>query len=195
MKSTDVIGHPGERRLHCRQTATRRPHRRPHRHTAARVVAIAEPARTPALTPTDLPPSPATPSPPDSSVRVRSVHELFRRLAHSTAYIIGTPAAFMVAIGSLVIWALTGPAFGYSDTWQLIINTGTTIVTFLVVFMIQNTQNRDSQAIHVKLDELIRATKTARNTIINIEDVPDAELARLRREMRDVCTERSEPLS
>jgi low affinity Fe/Cu permease len=87
------------------------------------------------------------------------------------------------------VWAVCGPAFHYSDTWQLVINTGTTVVTFLVVFMIQNTQNRDSRAIHLKLDELIRAVDAARNRMVDIEDLPDEDLARLAREFRRFRTE------
>jgi low affinity Fe/Cu permease len=147
-----------------------------------------------------LPASPATLTPrrplpmDDTSVRTfGSLHELFRRLAHTTAYIIGTPVAFMIAMVTIIAWALSGPVFHYSDTWQLVINTGTTIVTFLVVFMIQNTQNRDSQAIHLKLDELIRSVATARNALVDVEDRPDAELARLQREMREACDEPDAP--
>ena len=86
----------------------------------------------------------------------------------------------MLAMLVIVAWAVTGPLFHYSDTWQLVINTGTTIVTFLMVFLIQNTQNRDSQAIHVKLDELIRAKKGARNSLLNLDDLSDEELEQLR---------------
>ncbi|HET9623298.1 MAG TPA: low affinity iron permease family protein [Kofleriaceae bacterium] len=127
---------------------------------------------------------------PRETCEPAAAHELFRRLAHTTAYLIGTPVAFMIAVLAIVLWAVTGPLFHFSDTWQLIINTGTTVVTFLVVFMIQNTQNRDSKAMHLKLDELIRAVKTARNAMVNIEDLPDAEIARLQREMRAVCSKR-----
>jgi low affinity Fe/Cu permease len=90
----------------------------------------------------------------------------------------------------IIAWAACGPAFHYSDTWQLIINTGTTVVTFLVVFMIQNTQNRDSRAIHLKLDELIRAVAAARNRLVDLEELPDEELSRLAREFRRL---RSQP--
>ncbi|HEX8113784.1 MAG TPA: low affinity iron permease family protein [Kofleriaceae bacterium] len=113
-----------------------------------------------------------------------TVHGAFRKVAHATACAIGSPYAFAAAVMVVVVWAVCGPAFHYSDTWQLVINTGTTIVTFLVVFMIQNTQNRDSRAIHLKLDELIRAVESARNRLVDVEDLPDEELARLAREFQ-----------
>jgi low affinity Fe/Cu permease len=113
-----------------------------------------------------------------------TLRDAFRTAAHATASAIGSPYAFAVAVLAIVIWAACGPAFHYSDTWQLVINTGTTVVTFLVVFMIQNTQNRDSRAIHLKLDELIRAVDAARNRLVDIEDLPDEELARLAREFQ-----------
>ena len=118
-----------------------------------------------------------------------TVRDAFRSIAHATACAIGSPYAFAIAVLVVVVWAVTGPAFDYSDTWQLIINTGTTVVTFLVVFMIQNTQNRDSRAIHLKLDELIRALDTARNRMVDIEDVSDEELAELAKEFRRVRDE------
>jgi low affinity Fe/Cu permease len=91
----------------------------------------------------------------------------------------GTQWAFAIALGVILVWAVTGPLFGFSDTWQLIINTGTTIVTFLMVFLIQNTQNRDAKAIHLKLDELIRSVKEARDSMLNLEDLSDEELETL----------------
>jgi low affinity Fe/Cu permease len=103
----------------------------------------------------------------------------FTRLAKWTAHVAGRPAAFLTATLVVIVWAVTGPMFHYSDTWQLVINTGTTIATFLMVFLIQNTQNRDSQAIHVKLDELIRAMRGARNSLLNLDDLTDEELAQL----------------
>ncbi len=109
-------------------------------------------------------------------------HEFFRHAARVTSNAIGTPIAFAIAVGSVVLWAVLGPVFHYSDSWQLVINTATTIITFLVVFMIQNTQNRDSKALHLKLDELIRAVAAARNRLVDIEDLPDEELARLEEE-------------
>src|SRR6201985_2664581 len=100
----------------------------------------------------------------------------FARLAVATSRISGRPATFLLAVAVVVVWAVTGPLFGFSDTWQLVINTGTTIVTFLMVFLIQATQNRDTLALQLKLDELILATKNARNQIAGIEDAPDDEI-------------------
>lgn len=97
---------------------------------------------------------------------------------------VGSPYAFLISIGIVVVWWTTGPIFNYSDTWQLVINTGTTIVTFLMVFLIQNTQNRDSKAIHLKLDELIRSVRSARNKLVNIEDLPDDVLESIHSEFR-----------
>jgi low affinity Fe/Cu permease len=119
------------------------------------------------------------------------IHGGFRRLAHHVSRAIGSPYAFAIAVSSVVIWALLGPAYHYSDTWQLVINTSTTIITFLVVFLIQNTQNRDSQAIHLKLDELIRAVEAARNNLVDLEDLPDEELAKLETEFRRLREVRS----
>ena len=95
----------------------------------------------------------------------------FSAFAKKTARASGNPIVFALAAGVVVLWLITGPLFGFSDTWQLIINTGTTIVTFLMVFLIQNTQNRDSEAMHIKLDELIRAVEGAHNALLNLEDL------------------------
>lgn len=92
----------------------------------------------------------------------------------------GRPVAFMIAVVVILAWVITGPIFGFSNTWQLVINTGTTIVTFLMVFLIQNTQNRDSEATQIKLDELIRAVKGAHNALLNLEELEDEELDRMR---------------
>jgi low affinity Fe/Cu permease len=100
--------------------------------------------------------------------------------------ILGAPAAFMVALGVVLVWMVTGPLFHYSDTWQLAINTGTTIVTFLMVFLIQNTQNRDAKALHLKLDELIRVNRHARNALIDLQDLTDSELQALEVEFRNL---------
>ena len=104
----------------------------------------------------------------------------FPRFAKATSRAAGRPMTFMLALSIVVVWALTGPIFGYSDTWQLVINTGTTIVTFLMVFLIQNTQNRDSEAMQVKVDELIRSTEGAHNALLDIEDLDEDEQDRLR---------------
>src|SRR5205814_4768739 len=103
----------------------------------------------------------------------------FRRFARKSSEVLGSPWAFISAIFIIAVWGLTGPAFHFSDTWQLIINTGTTIVTFLMVFLIQNTQNRDAKAVHLKLDELIRAIQGARNRLVDLEKLSDDELKKL----------------
>lgn len=108
------------------------------------------------------------------------MHEMFRKAAHVASEKFGSPWAFAGALGLIAAWAVSGPFLGFSTTWQLIINTATTILTFLMVFLIQNTQNRDAKAFHLKLDELIRAVKEARNDMIDLEDLSDEELARLR---------------
>lgn len=106
----------------------------------------------------------------------------FLRLAKRAAHAAGRPTAFVIAVAMLLAWAVSGPVFGFSDTWQLVVNTGTTIVTFLMVFLIQNTQNRDTAAIHIKLDELIRVNREARNALLNSEELTDEELDRIRAE-------------
>jgi len=104
----------------------------------------------------------------------------FMRFARWAARTSGRPAAFIAAITLILVWAVSGPLFDFSDTWQLVINTGTTIITFLMVFLIQNTQNRDTEALHLKMDELIRATSGAYNLLINLEEVDDEEMERFR---------------
>jgi low affinity Fe/Cu permease len=110
------------------------------------------------------------------------IRDAFGVFARKTSSVLGSAWAFVVAILVIVVWALTGPTFGYSDTWQLIINTGTTIVTFLMVFLIQNTQNRDAKAVHLKLDELIRALEPARNHLVDLEKLSDDDLKSLETE-------------
>jgi low affinity Fe/Cu permease len=108
----------------------------------------------------------------------------FSRFAHSVSLWTGHPAAFLLALAVVIVWIVTGPMFNYSDTWQLVINTGTTIVTFLMVFLIQNTQNRDTLAIQLKLSELVLAMKGAENKFAAIEDLSDEELEQLRNDCR-----------
>jgi low affinity Fe/Cu permease len=103
----------------------------------------------------------------------------FHTLAKNTAIWSGKPTAFLVALAIVLIWVVTGPLFNYSDTWQLVINTGTTIVTFLMVFLIQNSQNRDTKALQIKLDELIRVTEGAHTGLLGLEELTDEELARI----------------
>ena len=114
-------------------------------------------------------------------------HSLFATFARWTERQVGQSSTFVLAIAVVVIWAASGPIFSWSDTWQLIINTGTTIVTFLMVFVIQNTQSRDTRAIHAKLDELIRVTQDARNSLINIEDAPDAAVDQVKEAFADLA--------
>src|SRR5438034_3012388 len=112
--------------------------------------------------------------------------DAFRVFARRSSMVLGSAWVFASAILIIVIWGLTGPAFHYSDTWQLIINTGTTIVTFLMVFLIQNTQNRDAKAVHLKLDEIIRALNKARNELVDLEDLSDEELAKIEIQFRQL---------
>jgi low affinity Fe/Cu permease len=117
------------------------------------------------------------------------MHSFFRRFAHATAAAVGTPWAFFLALSAIAIWGLTGPPSNYSDRWQLVINTGTTIVTFLMVFLIQNTQNREARVTQLKLDELIRAVEQARNRLVAMEEMSDEELERLEQEFHQLHTE------
>jgi low affinity Fe/Cu permease len=118
-----------------------------------------------------------------NKVETRSpLHGAFRSCSQWLALTTGSPWAFTTAFLTIVVWALTGPLFHYSDTWQLVINTATTIVTFLMVFLLQNTQNRDTKAMHLKLDELLRGVKGARSSLINLETLSDDELERLQHE-------------
>jgi low affinity Fe/Cu permease len=108
-----------------------------------------------------------------------STSMMFSRFAIRVSDLVGSSAAFFMAVAVIAAWAITGPIFGYTDTWQLWINTGTTIVTFLMVFVIQHTQNRDSRSLHLKLDELLRAVRGARTEMMNLKDLSDDELRKL----------------
>lgn len=114
------------------------------------------------------------------------MNELFRRFAHRVSDATGRPWAFILAVTIIIVWAITGPIFQFSDSWQLVINTGTTIVTFLMVFLIQNTQNRDSKALHLKLDEIIRSLENARNNMIEVEELSDDDLAQVQEEFKQL---------
>jgi len=111
----------------------------------------------------------------------------FTRAAKLAARAAGRPITFMIALAIIVIWAITGPIFNFSDTWQLVINTSTTIITFLMVFLIQNTQNRDTEAIQIKLDELIRAVENAHNALLDLEELEDDELDAIRKDYLDLA--------
>jgi low affinity Fe/Cu permease len=120
----------------------------------------------------------------------RSLSDGFQGFATKSSYWVGSRWAFAVAVFAILLWAGTGPHFHYSDTWQLVVNTATTIVTFLMVFLIQNTQNRDARAIHLKLDEIIRAIRPANNNMINIEKLSDEELQVLAAQFEKIRTRR-----
>ncbi|CAN5720639.1 hypothetical protein BH09MYX1_BH09MYX1_00570 [soil metagenome] len=121
--------------------------------------------------------------------------DTFNRMARWAATAVGRPATFLLALLLVVVWGLTGPVFHFSETWQLVINTGTTIVTFLMVFLIQNTQNRDSHALHLKLDELIRASSQARNGLLALELMSDADMDKLQTEFESLRAKRASLLS
>jgi low affinity Fe/Cu permease len=124
----------------------------------------------------------AAQSPHGAEIHTRP--SVFHRIAHRTSQAMGTSIAFCIALAIVLVWGILGPFFHFSDTWQLAINTGTTIVTFLMVFLVQNTQNRDSAAIHLKLDELIVALDAARNQMVAVEDLDDASIRSLEGEFR-----------
>src|SRR5687768_17137560 len=113
----------------------------------------------------------------------------FTRLTKATAHASGRPATFIAAVSIIVVWAALGPMFGFSDTWQLVINTGTTIVTFVMVFLIQSTQNRDADAMQVKLDEIIRAIGNAKNELLDLEELEERDLLRIRKSYEDLARE------
>lgn len=134
----------------------------------------------------------ASPRNPETKGRL-GLRDMFRRFAAWTATMTGSPWAFVGSALIILIWAVSGPLYHFSDTWQLVINTGTTIVTFLMVFLIQNTQNRDGKAIQLKLDELIRAMQGARNRLVELEDCSDEELAKLKEEFARIRERASGP--
>lgn len=110
----------------------------------------------------------------------------FGRIARYASDALGTARAFAIAVAVVVVWGVSGPLFRFSDTWQLVINTGTTIVTFLMIFLVQHTQNRESRALHLKIDELLRSVKAARNSLIDLENCSDEEIADLERQFREI---------
>lgn len=112
------------------------------------------------------------------------MRSIFRQFANRLAEVVGSPWAFITGVGLTIVWAITGPYFRYSDAWQLVINTSTSVITFLMVFLIQNMQNRDAKAMQLKLDELIRAVTSARNHLVNLESLSDEELDNLQKEFR-----------
>jgi low affinity Fe/Cu permease len=122
------------------------------------------------------------------------MNEIFRKIAHHISEAAGNAKSFIIAVTIIIVWAYLGSYFEYSNTWQLVINTTTTVITFLMVFIIQNTQNRDSRAIHLKLDELIRASKSARDKLVDLEDMDDDKLDALQKEFEKIRarTERKE---
>lgn len=121
-----------------------------------------------------------------------STPSAFTRLAKKASTFTGRPACFALALGTIVVWAFTGPLFKFSDTWQLVINTGTTIITFLMVFLIQNTQNRDTEAMQIKLDELIRVSRSANNALLDLEELEEKELDDLRAHYEDMARQARE---
>jgi low affinity Fe/Cu permease len=125
---------------------------------------------------------------------MKSVSKIFNDLAKWASRTTGRPMTFVLAALTIVIWGVTGPLFGFSETWQLVINTGTTIITFLMIFLIQNTQNRDTAAIQIKLDELIRAMEGAHNALLDLEELEDHELDRLRDDYEALAAKAREDL-
>jgi low affinity Fe/Cu permease len=115
----------------------------------------------------------------------------FRKFAHWASRVVGSAWAFIVAVGVIIVWGISGPAFGFSDTWQLVINTGTSMVTFLIVFLIQNTQNRDAASIQLKLDELLRGVKGARTGFVGLETMSDDDLEKLRLQFEEIRKKRA----
>src|SRR5471030_1483504 len=121
------------------------------------------------------------------------MNEIFRKLAQTTSNTVGSSWSFLIAFVVVVVWGVTGPMYQYSDTWQLVMNTVSSVITFLMVFLIQNTQNRDAKAIHLKLDELLYGVKGARNNLIDLEQLSDEELAKLQEEFKQLRQEKCPP--
>jgi low affinity Fe/Cu permease len=117
------------------------------------------------------------------------MHEFFRRMSEATAHAVGTPSAFLSAVVVVVVWAVLGPLFAFSDTWQLVINTGTTIVTFLMVFLIQSTQNRDTRILNLKLDELLRGVDGARTGFVGLNELSDDDLEHVQSQFKTLGTQ------
>jgi len=130
----------------------------------------------------------------NAPMRPTKSRSLFARCAKATARWAGRPIAFLLACAVVLAWLASGPFFGFSDTWQLVINTGTTIVTFLMVFLIQNTQYRDSEAVQVKLDELLRVARGAHNTLLDLEEMEDHELDKMQKLYQDIAQKAREKL-
>ena len=126
---------------------------------------------------------------------MKSVSKIFNDLAKWASRTTGRPMTFMLAMLTIIVWGVTGPLFGFNETWQLVINTGTTIITFLMIFLIQNTQNRDTAAIQIKLDELIRAMEGAHNALLDLEELEDHDLERLRNDYEDLAAEARKDLA
>lgn len=123
---------------------------------------------------------------------VKSMNERFHRIANKVSSVTGSPGTFLLALFIVLVWALTGPMFDFSETWQLVINTGTTIITFLMVFLVQNTQNRDAKAMQLKLDELIRSSRAARDDFLGLENLNDDELKALDEQFKEIQAAQSE---
>jgi low affinity Fe/Cu permease len=131
--------------------------------------------------------------PKENGTPARTLNEVFHSFARRTSAVMGNPWSFIIAILVILGWAVSGPLFHYSNTWQLVINTGTTIITFLAVFLLQNTQNRDARAMHLKLDELLRSAEKARNHLIDLEHLSDEELDELERQFK-ICQKKRAPV-
>ena len=129
-------------------------------------------------------------TPKHSGGRNGGLRTFFGRFACRSCNVAGTPWAFLFAFGAIVVWLITGPMFNFSTSWQLVVNTGTTIVTFLMVFLIQNTQNREMKALQLKLDELLRGVKGARTSLVNLEELTDEQLDELKEQFRKIAEDR-----